>query len=171
MFNEASSRNRLGPSAVRALMVDAFRIYRERFFMIVPIVAVSQVPYILGLLLERAYGPETPATFLLDIANNVLFFGMYGAVAHIVAQHIAQPTINVGEAYRHALRRLLPMIGTEIIIVVLGGAGLGFGVFLASRIFSFASSRTFTIFLGVTVVLVTIYVGVRLFAVFAMGLY
>ena len=170
MTNEASSRNRLGLSAVRALMVEAFRIYRERFFMIVPIVAVTQVPYILGLLLERAYGPETPVTFLLDIASNVLFLAMYGAVAHVVAQHIAQPTINVGEAYRRAVRRLLPMLGVEIIIIVLGGIAILVGVFFASQL-QFASPRTTTIGLGVTIVLVAIQAGVRLFAVLAIVLF
>ena len=156
--------------AVRALIGHTFRIYKERFFMIVPIAAIAQVPYILGLLVESAYGPETPVTFLLDIVSSVLLLGMYGAVAHVVAQHIAQPTVNAGEAYRRAVQRLLPMIGVEIITVVLGGTAIIVGLFLALQL-PFASFMTKTIVLGVAVVLVAVYVGVRLFAVLAIVLF
>ena len=175
----------------------SFRILRDYFVPIVGISAILNVPVALGQSLAASQVEAGAAATLpsLTLAFGLLSFGLVSpivnaAITHLIGEVYLGREAKIGEAFRVALRILIPLIGTSLLVglltlgasllLILPGIWFGLGVAVVSQVMVLERSfgmtairrsltlmkgnrgRVFLIFLAV--------LGVSLVVGFAIGL-
>ncbi|MCX7408036.1 MAG: hypothetical protein NTZ32_08130 [Planctomycetales bacterium] len=117
--------------ALGGILDQAISLLRNHFGLLFGIVATTIIPFsaILGLVQYSliASGDRQTAVTVAGIAS--IFVGMpltlwvNAAVIHAVASLYLSRSTTIGESFRHALRRLFPLLGTFILTVlaIMGG--------------------------------------------------
>ncbi len=125
----------LKPRTVWEITDDAFDLYRERFALLVGVSAVVFAPaYLLastaGAAALRRFdsafdGPDAFGRFALDMAWLIpVLFGAYilhyGATALAVRDILTGEPATLGNVYKRAFRRVLPLLFASILIGLIG---------------------------------------------------
>jgi hypothetical protein len=116
----------LYPLRVGELLDKAFRIYRQRFWLLLAIALVVTVPQLLIELPETlALGSARYTSIISGILSLIAEVALVAAVSHIL---LGQPA-SFFQAYKEGLRRFLPVLGAYLIFgVVLIIAAVVMGV-------------------------------------------
>lgn len=104
----------------------SFRILRDHFVPIVGISAILNVPVALGqsLIQVEAEAGAAASVPLLTLAFGLLSFGLVSpivgaAITHVIGEVYLGREAKVGESFRMALRILIPLVGTTLLMSVL----------------------------------------------------
>ena len=106
---------------------ETFRVYRQRFWPFIAIVAVVQIPLFIftdtlgvGMIdeaqdIEQFDVPVGPILILgvLSFVGSVL---MFGALVHAAFQHYERSEVSITRAYEIVWQRIISLLGASIIV-------------------------------------------------------
>ncbi|HEV8448108.1 MAG TPA: hypothetical protein VGQ44_14865 [Gemmatimonadaceae bacterium] len=139
----------LRPRSATELIDAAFQVYRRAPVPFMVAMALVYVPWLALRLIFSLNVPETPDQFtpgimrvlLITAAAGIIIYGLAGGAVSILAKavYLDEP-IDVAQALRHTLGRMLPLIVSTIVAFALIGVGFMFlivpGIFLATYFFA-----------------------------------
>lgn len=147
----------LGAAGVEEIVDGAFVLYRRRFLACFVAMSLVQVPVTVGLTLitETALRKIREAGTDVDLLSQGVTYALVvvlpyallslvatqvgtGAITYLVGKSCIGETVGVVEAYRWALRRSLPLLGTAAVIGV--ACVLGFALFVVPGVIAFLVS-------------------------------
>ncbi len=124
------SEQRLSPRTVVQLIDRTFRIYRDNFLLFIVLLAVVAIPsalvvqavnysYATSRLLRTAATDYTVVLLLIGLVQFVLTSLVNGIITFTTSEHLLGRKLPFAEVFAAVRRRLWPLVGSIILVVVL----------------------------------------------------
>lgn len=114
----------LRPLGIGDILDRSFKLYTQNFALFAGIYALTLVPAALvQILVAMSLNPRSPASFalyaLVSVVAGLAQLVPYTALIHAVSMRSLGRAVTIGEAYSCGFSRLLPLLGSSIIVGIL----------------------------------------------------